>query len=223
MKVRECFQTAASLINKDSITNNIQDVAQEKAFYYREKAKLQKQIVEYISTMKKKDGSEYKASSVKQAVDTLNRHLLHHSSIPHINLHDKYMFSDLHDVLHGKLHYLQEYGFGEHYNLKVDQFKSDGHNGLQFFRYISKHNQRGINGGEAQIISIPDDNNADENFYLQPNPYWITGSWYRTAHVRKNRLNKFMQNIGCETQIDIPIELLSNHFEHKTATQILQD
>ena len=34
------FQTAASLINKDSITNNVQDVAQEKASYYREKAKL---------------------------------------------------------------------------------------------------------------------------------------------------------------------------------------
>jgi len=32
-----------------------------------------------------------------------------------------------------------------------------------------------------------------------------------------------MQNIGRETQIDIPIELLSNHFGRKTATQILQD
>ena len=30
-----------------------------------------------------------------------------------------------------------------------------------------------------------------------------------------------MQNIGCETQIDISIELYSNHSEHKTATQIL--
>ena len=39
----------------------------------------------------------------------------------------------------------------------------------------------------------------------------------------KNRLSKFMQNIGCETQIDIPIELLSNHSGRKTATQVLQD
>ncbi|RIA80980.1 hypothetical protein C1645_837765 [Glomus cerebriforme] len=123
--------------------------------------KLQKQIVEYISTIKKKDGSdEYKASSVKQAVYALNRHLLHYSSIPHINLHDKYMFSDLHDVLHGKLRNLQEHGFGE-------------------------------KSGEAKIISIPGDNNgpcsdiqfylskqppsADENFYLQTNPCWTTG------------------------------------------------
>ncbi|POG62726.1 hypothetical protein GLOIN_2v1846294 [Rhizophagus irregularis DAOM 181602=DAOM 197198] len=32
-----------------------------------------------------------------------------------------------------------------------------------------------------------------------------------------------MQNIGRETQIDIPIELLSNHSGRKTATQVLQD
>ncbi|CAB5384145.1 unnamed protein product [Rhizophagus irregularis] len=32
-----------------------------------------------------------------------------------------------------------------------------------------------------------------------------------------------MQNIGCETKIDIPIELLSNHSGRKTATQVLQD
>ena len=32
-----------------------------------------------------------------------------------------------------------------------------------------------------------------------------------------------MKQIGRETQIDIPIELLSNHSGRKTATQILQD
>ncbi|RIA96081.1 hypothetical protein C1645_815905 [Glomus cerebriforme] len=216
-------QTVASLINKDSITNNVQDVAQEKASYYHEKVKvkntekstkswtmnfeefcakadyfvfltefnnvfqLQKQIVKYISTIKKKYDSEYKASSVKQAVDALNRYLLYHSSIPHINLHDKYMFPNLYNILHGKLRNLQEHEFD-----------------IQF--YLSKRSP-----------------SADKNFYLQPNPYWITGSWYRTAYVRKNRLNKFMQNISCETQIDIPIELLSNHSGCKTATQILQN
>ena len=39
----------------------------------------------------------------------------------------------------------------------------------------------------------------------------------------KNRLSKLMQKIGLETQIDIPIELLSNHSGRKTATQVLQD
>ena len=32
-----------------------------------------------------------------------------------------------------------------------------------------------------------------------------------------------MQKIGLETQIDIPIKLLSNHSERKTTTQTLQD
>jgi len=138
------FQTAATLLG-----NNMQDAAQVKASYYREKAKvkntekstktwttnfeefrtragylvpltnlnntsmLQKQIVDYISTMKKKDGGEYKATSIKQAVDALNRYLLLHSPIPHVNLHDKYMFPDLHNVLHSKMRDLQEHGFGE--------------------------------------------------------------------------------------------------------------
>jgi hypothetical protein len=325
------FQMATNLLKEDRsessdtkcVTNNIQDAAQIKASYYREKAKvkntekstkswivkfeefcacagysvsltdlddisqLQKQIVEFISTMKKKDGSEYKATSVKQSVDALNRYLLHHSPVLQVNLHDKYMFPDLHNVLHGKLRDLQEHGFGEtsgsiainpqqiqqilqhpkmaisnpegllyhvffclsiilamrggeHYQLKVNQFKSDGHNGLQFFRYISKNNQRGIQGGQAHVISIPANDNgpcsdiqlylskrppsADENFYLQPNPSWLeTGIWYRTAHVGKNKLGKFMQKIGRETQTDIPIELLSNHSGRKTATQVLQD
>lgn len=76
-------------------------------------SQLQKQIVEFISTMKMKNGNEYKATSVKQSVDALNRYLLHLSPIPQINLHDKYMFPDLHDVLHRKLRDLQEHGFGE--------------------------------------------------------------------------------------------------------------
>ncbi|CAB5364372.1 unnamed protein product [Rhizophagus irregularis] len=108
----------------------------------------------------------------------------------------------------------------------------DGHDGLQFFRYTSKNNQRGIQGGKAQIISIPADDSgpctdikyylskrpdlSDDNFYLQPNPSWLeNGIWYKTSHIGKNRLNKFMQNIGRE--------LLSNHSGRKTATQVLQD
>jgi len=60
--------------------------------------------------------------------------------------------------------------------------------------------------------------------YLQSNPSWLeTNIWYRTTHVRRNKLDKFMQKIGLETQIDIPIKLLSNHSGRKIATQILQD
>ncbi len=105
---------------------------------------------------------------------------------------------------------------GEHYQLKIYQFKSDGNNGLQFFRCISKNNQHRIQGGQARIISIPADNNgpcsviqlylskrphsADENFYLQSNPSWLeTNIWYRITHVGRNKLDKFMQKIGLET------------------------
>ncbi|GBB85435.1 hypothetical protein RclHR1_11980003 [Rhizophagus clarus] len=234
--------------------------------------------------MKRNVGSEYKATSIKQAVDAINRYLLCHSPILRVNLHDKYMFPDLHNVLHGKMRELQEHGFGEisgsvtinswqiqqilyhpristsspksllyciffHlsiilamrggelHQLKINQFKIDEHDGLQFFRYVSKNNQCGIKGGKAHTISIPADDNgpctnikyylskhpdlADDNFYLQPNPSWLeNGIWYKTIHVGKNRLSKFMQNIGCETQIDIPIELLSNHSGSKTAEEI---
>ncbi|CAB5181263.1 unnamed protein product [Rhizophagus irregularis] len=297
------FQTATNLlslsnnpINNSNNIDNIQDAAQIKAFYYREKAKvkntekstkswstkfkefracagysvlltdlkdisqLQKQIVEFISTMKMKNGSEYKATSVKQSVDALNRYLLHLSPIPQINLHDKYMFPDLHDVLHEKLRDLQKHGFGEtlgsvainsqqiqqilqhpkittdnpegllyhvffrlsiilamrggeHYQLKINQFKSDentDNNGpcSDIQLYLSKRSPSG-----------------DENFYLQlNNTSWLeTNIWYKTDHVGKNKLGNFMKKIGRETQIDIPIELLSNHSGRKTATQILQD
>ena len=116
----------------------------------------------------------------------------------------------------------------------------DVHNGLQFFHYLSKNNQREIQEGEAHVISIPADDNgicsdilfylskrpdsADENFYLQPNPSWLKDViWYKTTHMGKNRLSKLMQKIGLDTQIDIPIKLLFNYSGHKTITQVLQD
>ncbi len=75
---------------------------------------VEKQICEYIAQMSKKNNSgEYKAKTVKQAVDAINRHLLKISPIRGINLHDKYEFPDLWTVLHGKMKYLQEKGFGE--------------------------------------------------------------------------------------------------------------
>ncbi|RHZ67252.1 hypothetical protein Glove_302g27 [Diversispora epigaea] len=51
-----------------------------------------KELVEYISIMKKKDGKEYKANSIKQAIDDIDHYLCIHSPISHIDLHDKYMF-----------------------------------------------------------------------------------------------------------------------------------
>ena len=75
---------------------------------------VEKQICEYIAQMtKKKNSGEYKAKTVKQSVDAINRHLIKISPIRGINLHDKYEFPDLWTVLNGKMKYLQEKGFGE--------------------------------------------------------------------------------------------------------------
>jgi len=62
---------------------------------------------------KKNNSGEYKAKSIKQAVDAINRHLVKISPIHRINLHDKYEFPDLWTVLNGKMKYLQENGLGE--------------------------------------------------------------------------------------------------------------
>ena len=65
---------------------------------------IEKQVCKYVAQMsKKKNSGEYKAKSVKQAVDAINRHLVNISPIRGINLHDKYEFPDLWTVLHGKM------------------------------------------------------------------------------------------------------------------------
>ena len=74
---------------------------------------IEQQVCEYIAQMTKKTSGKYKANSVKQAVDAINRHLVKVSPIRGINLHDKYEFSDLFAILHGKMKDLQEKGLGE--------------------------------------------------------------------------------------------------------------
>ncbi|RHZ68681.1 hypothetical protein Glove_294g31 [Diversispora epigaea] len=212
---------------------------------------LEKELVEYISIMKKNDGKEYKANSIKQAVDAIDRYFRIYSPISHINLHDKYMFPDLINVLHGRMRDLQERGLrevigslalnteqvqqilqhprmnceepenllyrvfflisilfamrgGEHYNIKIDQFKFDNC-GLKFSRYTSKNNQRGPHNGSAHIITIPANSRSysdiklylskrpiceESSFYLQPNSNWLaTSIWYKSNHIGKNKLN----------------------------------
>ncbi|CAG8617149.1 10847_t:CDS:1 [Funneliformis mosseae] len=63
--------------------------------------------------MKKKDRSEYKALSIRQAVDRINRYLIEFSTIYGINLHDHHQFPILTKVLDGKMKKLQDKGLGE--------------------------------------------------------------------------------------------------------------
>ena len=62
---------------------------------------------------KKKNAGEYKAKTIKQAVNTINCHLVKISPIHGINLYDRYEFPDLQTILHGKMKDLQEKGFGK--------------------------------------------------------------------------------------------------------------
>ncbi|CAG8530262.1 9256_t:CDS:2 [Ambispora gerdemannii] len=140
---------------------------------------LQRQIVEFITLMKQQNGQEYKANSLKLSLDAINHHLLKSSKIPEINLHNRYEFPEIHDVLHGKMRYLQEKGLGEVQSacaLNLEQvkyilehefmivltpenllYRQREDNGFNFIRYVAKNNQRDLNGGNAQIIPIPAD------------------------------------------------------------------
>ncbi|CAB5376236.1 unnamed protein product [Rhizophagus irregularis] len=135
---------------------------------------------------KKNNSGEYKAKSIKQAVDAINCHLVKISPIHRINLHDKYEFPDLWIVLNGKMKYLQENGEGsmalsaqqvqeiladeflnlstpeggEHYGLHINQFHFPPDGSLIFRWYYSKNNQCGIEGGSAQDIHLPSGSEA---------------------------------------------------------------
>ncbi|RHZ79154.1 hypothetical protein Glove_151g151 [Diversispora epigaea] len=74
---------------------------------------LQKQIVEYIASMKQLNGQEYKANTLKVALDSIIRYLIKESKIHGVNLHNRYEFPEIHNVLHGKIKDLQERGLGE--------------------------------------------------------------------------------------------------------------
>ena len=57
---------------------------------------------------KKKNAGKYKAKTIKQVIDAINRHLVKISPIRGINSHDKYEFPDLKVVLHDKMKDLQK-------------------------------------------------------------------------------------------------------------------
>ncbi|CAG8763370.1 12852_t:CDS:2 [Cetraspora pellucida] len=196
------------------------------------------QVCEYIAQMAKKDGEEYKAKTIQQAVDRINRYLVKHRSVQGLNLHDKYQFPNLHDVVNGKMKDLQEKGLGEKEGsvaLSAQQIQSD--DSILFYHYRSKNNQRGILGGAAQSIHLPSDlpgisgpvsdimkyiskrpSDAFSNFYLHPNQdWWVTGIWYYKKHCGINRVQNFMKDIENKVKVQLPDGILTNHTGRKTA------
>ncbi|RIA79132.1 hypothetical protein C1645_841452, partial [Glomus cerebriforme] len=147
---------------------------QEKLNFYRKKAK--------VANTERSTKNWYKAKTVKQAVDTINRHLVNISSIRGSNLHNKYEFPDLWTVLHEGLLYRVFFQIatcfacrdGDHYNLRVDQFLPLPDGSLIFWRYRSKNNQRGIesvdlpsgNSGRKTVAQILQDANVPEDVIM---------------------------------------------------------
>ncbi|CAG8828501.1 30111_t:CDS:1, partial [Racocetra persica] len=64
---------------------------------------IEKQICEYVVQITKKDRGEYKALTIKLAINRINRYISKNSTIYGLNLYDKYQFPDLHDALNSKI------------------------------------------------------------------------------------------------------------------------
>ncbi|CAG8803362.1 5891_t:CDS:1, partial [Racocetra persica] len=116
------YKKKATVLNMERATKNWMDKFEEFRRNYNyvtlinsiaDPRLIECQVYEYIVQMTKKDGEEYKAKSIQQAVDRINRYLVKYGFIQGLNLHDKYQFPNLYDVVNGKMKDLQEKGLGE--------------------------------------------------------------------------------------------------------------
>jgi len=121
----------------------------------------------------------------------------------------------------------------------LEKFRFLPNGDILFHRYHSKNNQRGIQGGSAQVIHLPPgseyinditkylskrSNDASKYFYLHANPFWReTGIWYKDKQCGINKTSNFMKDIGNSVKVKLPSGLLTNHSGRKTAAQILQN
>ncbi|GET00472.1 zinc finger MYM-type protein 2-like [Rhizophagus clarus] len=128
---------------------------------------------------------------------------------------------------------------GEHYDLKIQHFVKRKDGGIDVIFYQSKCNQIRLSNSnpKSEIISIPPNENiikdyelyftkrppqCDDAFYLQPcnqAEVEFTGYWYKSAHVGRNSLNKFMNEIALVTGINCDDRKFSNHSGRKTFVQ----
>ncbi|RHZ84652.1 hypothetical protein Glove_78g62 [Diversispora epigaea] len=125
------------------------------------------------------------ANSIKQAVDAIDRYLqrelgevtgslaLNTEQVQQILQYPRMNCEEPENLLY-RVFFLISILFamhgGEHYNIKIDQFKFDNC-GLKFSRYTSKNNQQ-------------------SSFYLQPNSNWLaTSIWYKSNYIGKNKLS----------------------------------
>ncbi|GET55041.1 activating transcription factor 7-interacting protein 1 isoform X1 [Rhizophagus irregularis DAOM 181602=DAOM 197198] len=129
---------------------------------------------------------------------------------------------------------------GEHYNLKIQQFKKRKDGGIDVTFYRSKCNQRSLSesNSKAEVISIPADNAViqdyelyfskrppicEDAFYLQPcnnNEVEFTGYWFKSAQMGEKLVKGLMKEIATITEIDCDKRKFTNHSGRKTFIQI---
>jgi hypothetical protein len=80
---------------------------------------LENYLCQFITWLKKEDGTDYKVESVHNCYSALNRYLKEHSVIQPIKIWDRYRFPRALRTLDGKMRILQSQGLG-------DPKKSDG-------------------------------------------------------------------------------------------------
>ncbi|GET03105.1 zinc finger MYM-type protein 2-like [Rhizophagus clarus] len=105
---------------------------------------------------------------------------------------------------------------GEHYDLKIQHFvkRKDG----EIISILPNENI--IKDYELYFTKRPPQ--CDDAFYLQScnqAEVEFTGYWYKSAHVGRNSLNKFMNEIALVTGINCDDRKFSNHSGRKTFVQ----
>ncbi|CAG8566987.1 5021_t:CDS:2 [Cetraspora pellucida] len=240
--------------SEDSIITSVpRSEIEQKLDFYRKKAAVPN-TVKAIQTWTKKFNEFRHHYNYITPIETIeDPHLIEYisktSAIHSLNLHDKYQFPDLHNILNGKIKDLQKREFGEKEGSmaltaqQVKEILSNEFLDSKTLQGLFKNNQQGIQGGNAHCIQLPPDSSdipgpvsdvtkyiskhpldVSDNFYLQPNPNWHdTNIWYLKAHCGLNRVGNFMRNIGQKVKIKLPDSILTNHSGRKTAAQILQD
>ncbi|CAG8761917.1 41510_t:CDS:2, partial [Gigaspora margarita] len=173
---------------------------------------IEQQICKFIAQMTKIDRGKYKAKTVKQAIDRINRYISKNGAIRSLNLYDKYQFPDLYNILNElgekeksvtlTVQQVREIFNDEFLDSKMlqartinEKLKSDTSGPTSnLTKYISKH---------------PSD--ASNNFYLQPNQNWHeTDIWYLKTHCGLNRVGNFMKDIGQKVKVKLSDKPVSN-------------
>ncbi|CAB5186642.1 unnamed protein product [Rhizophagus irregularis] len=190
------------------------------------------------------NGAEYSVQSIKSARFAIARHINTYSKIRSQEITNKNIYSKLYNIITGKIKLLTDQGLalrgGEHYNLKIQQFKKRKDGGIDVTFYRSKCNQRFLSesNSKAEVISIPADNAVIQDyelyfskrspickdaFYLQPcnnNEVEFTGYWFKSAQMGEKSVKGLMKEIATITEIDCDKRKFTNHSGRKTFIQI---